>query len=137
VRWMRGTCVRCQPLPMADDTVYVFTFLEDVTRSPVLMKVVTSVNQALFEMFQHLQRYIEGWASYDQKFGLWNAKKLALVDKGHLKAEHVVWFDRKLARFQRLGEGMRAVSHTKMIQVPRMVSIFFRTVICLSPHPRR
>ncbi len=46
VRWMRGTCVRCQPLPMADDTVYVFTFLEDVTRSPVLMKVVTSVNQA-------------------------------------------------------------------------------------------
>ncbi len=121
VRWMRGTCVRCQPLPMADDTVYVFTFLEDVTRSPVLMKVVTSVNQALFEMFQHLQRYIEGWASYDQKFGLWNAKKLALVDKGHLKAEHVVWFDRKLARFQRLGEGMRSVSHTKMIQVPRLV----------------
>ncbi len=116
VRWMRGTCVRCQPIPLGDDNVCLYTFLEDVTKSPSLMKVVTSVNQSLFEVFQMMQQYIDGWSLYDQKYGLWNTKKMAALDKSRMKNETSVWFDKKLSRFFKLGEGMRMASRSKVIE---------------------
>lgn len=44
-----------------------------------------------------------------------NSKKMALLDRSHMKEESIVWFDKKLSRYHRLWNGMKSVPSTKII----------------------
>jgi len=82
VRWMNGTCIRTEPQSVhEDDEPYVFSFYQDISLNPEIVKLTLSLTSQTNKVFNLTNKYLDGWRRYDKVSGLWNPKRKQQIEK--------------------------------------------------------
>ena len=82
VRWMRGTCLECEPVKVhEDEDDFVFSFYQDMSQNQHVVKLMFTLNQNIHKVFNFMAKYLESWMSYDKKYKLWNPKRKQALEK--------------------------------------------------------
>ena len=117
LRWMHGTCILTEPqLGAEDEEPIVFTFYEDISSSPHIIKMMLNLNEAIHKVFKLISRYMDGWKRYDQIYGLWNTKRQAALEKLVDRNPSCVYFDARIASYVRLIENIQSQVGLKDIE---------------------
>ena len=121
VRWMHGTCIETEPKVVSEDEEpIVFTFYNDISSSPHIIKTMLSLNESIHKVFKLVSRNLEGWKRYETVYGLWNAKRRAALEKLVERNPSCVFFDARLGSYMRLAESIRNQSSEKDIDFLRV-----------------
>jgi len=84
VRWMHGTCVRCEPIALENDSEeesYVFSYYQDISQNPQIVKLTLQVSGQINRVFNITNKYLDGWRRYDKVTDLWNPKRKQQIEK--------------------------------------------------------
>jgi len=109
VRWMDGMCRECEPVQISDDETFTYTFYDDLSKNPVVVPLMLSVTQSMQQVIHAVDKYIDSWHLYNTKYNLWNAKKIASLERLRQKQPPVSYFDKQLSKYTRLIEEVRAL----------------------------
>lgn len=75
------SCVECSPIQLRDGEEKLYTFYDDVSQNPAVIKVMLSVSQAMQKVFNSVDVFVDTWRRYDSEYALWNHKKLAHLER--------------------------------------------------------
>ena len=101
-RWMRGTCIECQPLQAeAEDELVTFTFLSEVWHNPQLVESATTVSQNIQLLLRSVDEYLHHWQRYQP---LWENDKTTVVEKFAAMSPSCVMCDKELQIFSNVKE---------------------------------
>ena len=105
---MDGTCIECEMTSLNEDEEPPdFSFYPDIFQNPHIIKMMLSLNQAIYRVFSFVSKYAGGWKRYDQAYGLWNPRKQATLEKLVEKEPSCVYFDTRLSAFSRLAASVQ------------------------------
>jgi len=123
VRWMRGSCTLCQPIyPNGDDEQepVVFSFYQDISQSPQVIKMMLTLNHSIHHVFSLANKYMHSWRRYNDVYQLWDNKRRAGLDKLVELAPSCMYFETRLATYTRLAAAVRAQPRVKDIDFLRI-----------------
>ncbi|CAN0031129.1 unnamed protein product, partial [Ectocarpus sp. 12 AP-2014] len=121
VRWMHGTC--CQTAPQVvheEEEPLVFSFYQDMSKNPHVIKLMLQLNQAIHKVFSMMNKYLDGWRRYDTVYNLWNPKRKKALEKLAEKKHTCVYFDTRIASYELLAETVRAQPSEKDVDFIRI-----------------
>ena len=78
--WMDGTCKECEPVQLQDDEEILYTFWNDISKNPVVVKMMLTVTQSMQTVIHDVDKFVDGWKRYDRAYHLWNQKKLGALE---------------------------------------------------------
>jgi dynein heavy chain, axonemal len=87
----------------------VFSFYQDMSQNPHVIKLMLTMNQAIHRVFSLVNKYLDGWRRYDTVYNLWNTKRKAALDKLAEKGHNCVYFDTRIASYELLAETVSTV----------------------------
>jgi hypothetical protein len=92
-----------------EEEPYVFSFYQDMSQNPHVIKLMLTMNQAIHRVFSLVNKYLDGWRRYDTVYNLWNTKRKAALDKLAEKGHNCVYFDTRIASYELLAETVSTV----------------------------
>lgn len=97
MRWKCGTCLECPPQWVAgDDELMAFSFCSDLWQHPQINEGAQTVSQAIQQLLQNLDLYLNHWKHYRP---LWERNKAVIIEKFAAKDPSCVMYDNKLQFF--------------------------------------
>lgn len=93
---MNNSCINCPPVPLTDGEDKLYTFYDDVSQNPSVIKVMLSVSQSMQRVFNSVDVYIDTWRRYDSEFNLWNHKRLSHLERLRSRPTSVVCYEKRL-----------------------------------------
>jgi dynein heavy chain len=120
VRWMDGQCLPCAPIVVKDDEEVVYTFYNDLSKNPLVVKMMLTVTQTVQKTTLVAGQYIESWGQYNTKYKLWNSKKMSALERLRNKHRSTAYFDTKLAKYRRLAKKLSLLPHERDIDFVRI-----------------
>lgn len=120
-RWMRGTCKECEPVIISEDEdPIVFSFYQDVSKNPHVIKLMLELNHSFQRTFTTVRRYLDTWQRYDEVYGLWDAKRKDQLGRLRDKKPSSVFFDNRIAIYDKLSDTVRGQTSRKDIDFLRI-----------------
>lgn len=98
----------------------VFSFYQDLSKNPHVIKLMLQLNQAIHKVFSMMNKYLDGWRRYDTVYNLWNPKRKQALDKLAEKKHSCVYFDTRIASYELLAETVRAQPSEKDVEFIRI-----------------
>ena len=98
----------------------VFSFYQDMSKNPQVIKLMLQLNQAIHKVFSMINKYLDGWRRYDTVYNLWNPKRKQALDKLVNKNHTCVYFDTRIASYELLAETVRAQPSEKDVDFIRI-----------------
>lgn len=98
----------------------VFSFYQDMSKNPHVIKLMLQLNQAIHKVFSMMNKYLDGWRRYDTVYNLWNPKRKKALDKLAEKKHTCVYFDTRIASYELLAETVRAQPSEKDVDFIRI-----------------
>ncbi|CAM9109021.1 unnamed protein product [Choristocarpus tenellus] len=120
VRWMHGTCCQTAPQVFEEEEPFIFSFYQDMSQNPHVIKLMLQLNQAIHKVFSMMNKYLDGWRRYDTVYNLWNPKRKQALDKLAEKNHTCVYFDTRIASYELLAETVRAQPSEKDVEFIRI-----------------
>ncbi|EDO35852.1 predicted protein [Nematostella vectensis] len=100
VRWMNGTCIETPPQHAeGEDEPVVFSFFTDISASPAIIELVTTVSKSVQNTLGTLNKYLNRWKRYRL---LWKLDKSNMVMKFAAKNPTCIAYDEKLQFYSNL-----------------------------------
>lgn len=98
----------------------VFSFYQDMSKNPHVIKLMLQLNQAIHKVFSMMNKYLDGWRRYDTVYNLWNPKRKKALEKLAEKKHTCVYFDTRIASYELLAETVRAQPSEKDVDFIRI-----------------
>jgi dynein heavy chain len=114
VRWMHGTCIKTEPQVLhEDDEPYIFSFYQDISQNPEIVKLTLSVTSQTNRVFNLTNKYLDGWRRYDKVHNLWNPKRKQQVEKA---GGNCSYLDQAMGSFHITGKNLESQPTLKEIE---------------------
>ena len=106
-RWMKGTCIQCEPVPVkGEEEPVTFSFYTDVSKNEHIKEKMYSLSQSIHGVFNIVQKYLDSWKRYDTVHGLWDSKRQESLDNAKEMDSSLVYFDLRMMTFDKLSKSV-------------------------------
>ena len=132
VRWMNGQCRECEPVIIRhngagssivggnEEEQIVYTFYDDLSKNPSIVPLMLSVTQSMQKVIHSVDQFLEQWQTFHSKYNLWNAKKLAAIERLRQRQPSTSLYDKHLDKYTSLAESVAAMPTVKDCQFVRI-----------------